>query len=68
MVNSQEGLTLRIYLTSEKEQDIYPDSIIGFYNLTVYILAFAAKLQKNTLEPTGNSEFQGFLFLHIFVG
>ena len=36
MVNSQEGLTLRIYLTSEKEQDIYPDSIIGFYNLTVY--------------------------------
>jgi hypothetical protein len=30
-------------------------------------LAFAAKLQKNTLEPTGNSEFQGFLFFHIFV-
>ncbi|WP_326907066.1 hypothetical protein [Sedimentibacter sp. MB31-C6] len=40
MVNSQEGLTLRIYLTSEKEQDIYPDSIIGFYNLTVYMNLF----------------------------
>ncbi len=40
MVNSQEGLTLRIYLTSEKEQDIYPDNIIGFYNLTVYMNLF----------------------------
>jgi len=35
--------------------------------LSIDILSFAAKQIKNTLEHTGNSEFQGFLFLRILV-
>ncbi|GAU77280.1 hypothetical protein F3D3_1894 [Fusibacter sp. 3D3] len=35
--------------------------------MNCYNLTFAAKQQKNTLDPIANSGIQGFLFLRFFV-